>query len=106
VPWQLVLIHQRLESIIDRLPYDELYALFGGPPAPTALDAAASRKLPRQRFSRAQVRVAAWRAAFLWLRSGRGASRPLRAAGLSPGWLGGWLAAGAAGRRRPCPARL
>jgi hypothetical protein len=53
----VVLIHQRLDTVIDGMPYDDLYALFGGRPTPAALPAASIKALPKKRYRSSQLKV-------------------------------------------------
>lgn len=52
LPWQLIVIYQRLESTIDSMPYDELYSLFGGNPPPSPVPADKLKKIPKTKVSR------------------------------------------------------
>lgn len=54
LPWQLFVIHQRLESAIESMPYDELYSLFGGNPPPNPVSEYQLRKLPTCKVSQLQ----------------------------------------------------
>jgi hypothetical protein len=48
LPWQLVLLHQRLEAAVTAMPPDQLHALLGGGnPQPAGLTDAEVRRLPR-----------------------------------------------------------
>lgn len=55
LPWQLLVIHTRLEGAIDAAPYEELHALFGGPVTAKPVSEALLRRLPVLKPSKRQM---------------------------------------------------
>mmetsp|Transcript_16738 Transcript_16738/g.36213 ORF Transcript_16738/g.36213 Transcript_16738/m.36213 type:complete len:239 (-) Transcript_16738:1380-2096(-) len=50
-PWQLLLIHQRLDSIVETMQYDELNFLIGAYSTPPPATSRLLKRLPRSRVS-------------------------------------------------------
>lgn len=55
LPWQLVLIHQRLDAAIEVMSYEEMSMLFEGNPPPQPLSEGSLRKLPKIRVTRREL---------------------------------------------------